>query len=74
MFLLQMVQTIEPNASPSAFKKRLKRMTRPQHIGIQTFWELSAPIEALSPPKWAKYIPEVRPSANSVFAKQVGPR
>jgi hypothetical protein len=43
-----MVQTIDPNASPSAFKKRLKRMTRPQQIGIHTFGELSAPIEAVT--------------------------
>ena len=42
---MQMVQTIEPNASPSAFKKRLNRITRPQHTGIQTFGDLSAPIE-----------------------------
>src|SRR5262249_11393459 len=64
MFLLQIVQTIEPKASPSAFRKRLKRITRPQHTGIQTFWELSALIGRFPPSKYRKYIPELRCSAN----------
>src|SRR5947207_5773764 len=32
---------MEPYASPTCFKNRLKRMTRPQHTGIQTFSEFS---------------------------------
>src|SRR5215467_2006525 len=63
MFLLQIVQTIEPNASPSAFKKRLKRITRPQQTGIQTFWELSAFIGRIH-----------LPSGQSIYRNDVIPR
>src|SRR6516162_2342690 len=44
MFLLQTVHTMEPYASPSCFKNRLKRITRLQHTGIQTFCKLSGPM------------------------------
>src|SRR5262249_3151302 len=63
MFLLQMVQTMEPNASPSALRKRLKRITRPQHTGIQTFWELSALIGR-----------HHLPGGQSIYRKHVLPR
>jgi hypothetical protein len=51
-----MVHTIDPNASPSAFKKRLKRITRPQQTGIHTFWEVSEAIR-----------PFHRPSSQSIY-------